>query len=76
MPRRVDAAVPADAENAPTGTWKTAENAVSHSAHTHHHLVGEETRKKRTYNVNPASHTKLLTLPQADENQYDAPLHG
>ena len=36
--RAVDAAVPVDAKNAPTGTWKTAQNAVSHSAHTHHHV--------------------------------------
>ena len=34
--RRMDAAGPADAENAPTGPWKTAQNAVSHSVHTHH----------------------------------------
>ena len=33
----MDAAVPVDAKNArPPGTWKTAENAVSHSAHTHY----------------------------------------
>ena len=31
---RVDAAGPVDAQNAPTGPWKTAQNAVSHSAHT------------------------------------------
>src|SRR6185369_2350098 len=37
--QRVDAAVPADAQNAPTGTWKTAQTAVSHSAHTHRHLT-------------------------------------
>ncbi len=30
--RRMDAAVSMDAKNAPTGTWKTAQNAVSHSA--------------------------------------------
>jgi hypothetical protein len=29
---------PVDAKNAPTRTWKTAQNAVSHSAHTHHHF--------------------------------------
>ena len=34
----VDAAAPMDAKNAPTGTWKTAQNAVSHSAHTHHNV--------------------------------------
>jgi len=31
----MDAAVAVDAQNAPTATWKTAQNAVSHSAHTH-----------------------------------------
>jgi hypothetical protein len=48
MPR-MDAAVPVDAKNAPTGPWKTAQNAVSHSAHTH----------RRQH----ALHTKNLTLP-------------
>src|SRR5262245_30668611 len=36
MTTRMDAAVPVDAQNAPTRPWKTAQNAVSHSAHTHH----------------------------------------
>jgi hypothetical protein len=36
MRRRMDAAVAVDAQNAPTVTWKTAQNAVSHSAHAHH----------------------------------------
>jgi hypothetical protein len=31
--RVVDAAIPVDAKNAPTGIWKTAQNAVSHSPH-------------------------------------------
>ena len=31
----MDAAIPVDAKNAPTGIWKTAQTAVSHSAHTH-----------------------------------------
>ena len=44
---RMDAAVPVDAQNAPTATWKTAQNAVSHSAHTHHQR---------------ALHTKFRTL--------------
>lgn len=30
----VDAAVPVDAQNAPTRTWKTAQTAVFHSVHT------------------------------------------
>jgi hypothetical protein len=36
MNARMDAAVTVDAQNAPTATWKTAQNAVSHNAHTHH----------------------------------------
>jgi hypothetical protein len=56
----MDAAVPMDAKNAPTGTWKTAENAVSHSAHTHHRHGG---RKIDELTFNHAPHTKLLTLP-------------
>jgi hypothetical protein len=32
----MDAAIPVDAKIAPTGIWKTAQNAVSHSAHTRH----------------------------------------
>ena len=56
MNPRMDAAVPVDAQNAPTGTWKTAQTAVSHSAHTHHRYL--ETRKQKN-----ASHTKNLTLP-------------
>ena len=58
MPRRMDAAVPVDAQNAPTATWKTAENAVSHSAHTHHLYVRREGTKD-----DHASHTKILKLP-------------
>jgi len=39
--------VPVDAQNAPTATWKTAQNAVSHSAHTHDRLYGEERTEPR-----------------------------
>jgi hypothetical protein len=42
----MDAAVAVDAQNAPTATWKTAQDAVSHSAHTHHLLVGKGRRNK------------------------------
>jgi hypothetical protein len=59
MHRRVDAAVPVDAQNAPTETWKTAQSAVSHSAHTHHSFV----RKEKSNEPDHASHTKILTLP-------------
>jgi hypothetical protein len=43
----MDAAIPVDAKNAPTGIWKTAQNAVSHSAHTQHPFDEEERRPKR-----------------------------
>src|SRR6185436_15552774 len=39
MHTRMDAAVTVDAQTAPTATWKTAQSAVSHSAHTHHPLL-------------------------------------
>ena len=45
----MDAAVAMDAKTASTATWKTAQNAVSHSAHPHYSLH--------------ALHTKNLTLP-------------
>jgi len=35
----MDAAGAVDAQNAPTAPWKTAQHAVSHSAHTHHRLT-------------------------------------
>jgi hypothetical protein len=45
----MDAAISVDAKNAPTGIWKTAQNAVSHSAHTRHRgLYEEDRRPKRT----------------------------
>jgi len=47
MHTRMDAAGAVDAQNAPTAPWKTAQNAVSHSAHTHHRLVGEEEKPLR-----------------------------
>ena len=40
----MDAGVPLDAQNASTGTWKTAQNAVSHSAHSPS-SSGEEMRR-------------------------------
>jgi hypothetical protein len=56
MNRRMDAAGPVDAKNAPTGPWKTAKSAVSHSAHTHHLLL-----RKPEKTTTP--HTEFLTLP-------------
>jgi len=49
MNPRMDAAVSVDAQNAPTGTWKTAQNAVSHSAHTHHRRLGRKTEERLTH---------------------------
>jgi hypothetical protein len=43
----MDAAIPVDAKNAPTGIWKTAQNAVSHSAHTPHHLATKKKEDRR-----------------------------
>ena len=42
----MDAAIPVDAKNAPTGIWKTAQNAVSHSAHTPHHVCMKKTEDR------------------------------
>ena len=55
MTPRMDAAGPVDAKNAPTGPWKTAQTAVSHSAHTHSRFHEED-------EIN-GPHTKFLTLP-------------
>src|SRR5688572_7137835 len=60
MHERMDAAGAVDAQNASTAPWKTAQNAVSHSAHTHHRLLGEG---RRGLHPETASHTKFLTLP-------------
>ncbi len=58
----MDAAGAVDAENAPTAPWKTAQNAVSHSAHTHHRF---ERKKEQNVRRQSASHTKSLTLPHS-----------
>jgi len=52
----MDAAGPVDAKTAPTGPWKTAQTAVSHSAHTHSRSDGEDEINR--------PHTKFLTLPK------------
>ena len=41
MQTRMDAAAAVDAQNASPATWKTAQNAVSHSAHTLHRSTHE-----------------------------------
>src|SRR5262245_35812584 len=46
MPPRMDAAGAVDAQNAPTAPWKTAQTAVSHSAHTHNRLGARRTERK------------------------------
>jgi hypothetical protein len=42
----MDAAIPVDAKNAPTGIWKTAQNAVSRERPHPSSLVHEEERRK------------------------------
>jgi hypothetical protein len=41
----MDAAVVVDAQPAPTAPWKTAQNAVFHSAHTHYWVNPPGTQK-------------------------------
>jgi hypothetical protein len=53
MTARMDAAGAVDAQNAPTAPWKTAQTAVSHSAHTHHRLSGQKKKEKEPGDVNP-----------------------
>ena len=55
MTTRMDAAGPVDAKTASTGPWKTAQTAVSHSAHTNSRFHGEDGINR--------PHTKFLTLP-------------
>ncbi len=62
MHRRMDAAGAMDAQNASTAPWKTAQNAVSHSAHTRHRFASTEEQKE---DRQLALHTKVLTLPEA-----------
>jgi len=67
MNARMDAAVTVDAQNAPTATWKTAQHAVSHSAHTHHRLAHEisdtpELIDQDIQKYNPWSSTRPLRI--------------
>ena len=57
----MDAAGVVGAQNASTAPWKTAQNAVSHSAHTHHRFGAEE---KKNENREPPLDTKFRTLPR------------
>jgi hypothetical protein len=66
MHTRLDAVGPVDAQNAPTEPWKTAQNAVSHSAHTPRVCQENRTASNEKHDVNHVSHTKFLTLPVAD----------
>ena len=60
MHSRMDAAGAVDAENASTAPWKTAQDAVSHSAHTHHPFKSTEDRDRRP---STRSTHEFLTLP-------------
>jgi hypothetical protein len=44
----MDAAVAVDAQTAPTAPWKTAQPAVSHSAHTHRRVFTKRTTEDAT----------------------------
>ena len=62
MNARVDAAVPVDAQTATTDTWKTAQTAVSHSAHTHHRLTGPTHKKSDTSNLLPWPRVSVVII--------------
>jgi hypothetical protein len=47
----MDAAIPVDAKNAPTGIWKTAQNAVSHERPHPSSSVYEEERRRRDHEL-------------------------
>ena len=64
----MDAAVPVDAENAPTSDWETAQNAVSHSAHTRYRF--RERRTKADKEGDSTSVTKPST--ESDQAQMSA----
>jgi len=59
MHARMDAAGSMDAQTASTAPWKTAQDAVSHTAHTHHRF---RSKKEQNEDRQPALHTKFLTL--------------
>jgi hypothetical protein len=63
MPRRIDAA---GAVDAPTAPWKTAQNAVSHSAHTPHRFLEEGDRNHERHEVSP-THKIPDTPPRTHE---------
>jgi len=56
MSPRMDAAGPVDAKNASTGPWKTAQTAVSHSAHTHLRLYGEDEINRPAHKISDTPH--------------------
>src|SRR5438093_9924592 len=74
---------PVDAKTAPTRTWKTAQNAVSHSAHTHHRGIGRQEKKSEAVNrltheipdtpnsrgLKRAKPSAMLRLAEADESR-------
>ena len=66
---------PVDAKNAPTRTWKTAQHAVSHSAHTHHRIYnGREDRRTKTTTLTRLTHeipdTPGESLPTARQPRF------
>jgi hypothetical protein len=62
----MDAAIPVDAQNAPTGIWKTAQHAVSHSAHTPSSLMHEEERGKTDSTlVNPSTDSDQVHIEES-----------
>jgi hypothetical protein len=68
MPPRMDAAVTVDAQNAPTATWKTAQNAVSHSAHRHHRLEWKKAERRPSTRLTHEIPDTPQTIVHSDES--------
>jgi hypothetical protein len=59
----MDAAGPVDAKNASTGPWKTAQTAVSHSAHTHLRLYGEDEINRPAHKISDTPPCSSVFFP-------------
>src|SRR2546429_246686 len=67
---RMDAAVAMDAQNAPTATWKTAQNAVSHSAHTLHRFHGRQEDKRPNTTTSTRPTHEIPDTPHGRKTTY------
>ena len=75
MHSRMDAAGAVDAQNAPTAPWKTAQNAVFHSAHTLYRFSrnDEENRTPSTSSAHEIPDSPLEFQRSTLPRQFAAP---